>query len=210
MWPRFKVGASNLEVSHEDAHRIDLDWDSTQEEAPSQEEGSFAETPLSNGKYKVRIMNAGDSLHWAGDMPGSKKDLSTLTETDGVCWQPHRRADKQKCIAVPEVKEVVGEAGDRVVLACIGVFDVMSNEDVAREIIGTGSWRKTSAGSDLAEIASEILQFGVETRDFGLEEQQGELQLGRYSSVHSSALDMAEKYQVFFSEAVKGDVCATR
>lgn len=51
----------------------------------------------------------------------------------------NRRDDKRKCIAVPEVKEVVCEAGDRVVLACIGVFDVMSNEDVAREIIGTGS-----------------------------------------------------------------------
>ncbi|EER16678.1 hypothetical protein Pmar_PMAR000385, partial [Perkinsus marinus ATCC 50983] len=145
---------------------------------PRPANGSFQGnvTPLSNGKYKVRIMNAGDSLHWVFGDFAYKDDAN-------------RRDDKRKCIAVPEVKEVVCEAGDRVL---------------------------AHSGSGLAEIASEILQrclnllgstdnmtymvIRVETRDFGLKEQQGELQLGRYSSVHSSALDMAEKYQVFFSE----------
>ncbi|EER08926.1 phosphatase, putative [Perkinsus marinus ATCC 50983] len=262
-------------------------------------------TPLGNGKYKVRLMNAGDSralvfsgknvdmtklenaqedvtkqlcnddsteasgdkgIFGGGDMLGSKKNLASLTDADvGILLatkdhkpddpeekarieeaggfvstdEPPRLcgvlalsrglgdfaykddadlpADKQKCIAVPDVSEVIVEAGDWVVLACDGVFDVMSNEDVAREVMV-----RAHAGEDLAEVAAEILQrclnlldskdnmtcmiIRVGTTERGLEtevpeEQQEELQLGGYSDLHTLAPGMAEKYQTFFRKA---------
>ncbi|KAF4705190.1 Protein phosphatase 1A, partial [Perkinsus olseni] len=262
-------------------------------------------TPLGNGKYKVRIMNAGDSravvfsgkhvdmaklekaqddvtkqlcnddsteassdrgLLGGGDPLGSKKNLAALSEEDVgllAATKDHKpddpeekarieeaggfvsseeparlcgvlalsrglgdfaykddedlSADKQKCIAVPDVKEVVVEAGDWVVLACDGVFDVMSNEDVAREVMV-----RAQSGQDLAEIATEVLQrclnlldskdnmtcmvIRVGTSELGLEtevpdEKQEELQLGGYSDPQTLAPGMAEKYQTFFRKA---------
>ncbi|KAF4664243.1 Protein phosphatase 1A [Perkinsus chesapeaki] len=126
-------------------------------------------------------------------------------------------AEKQKCIAVPDVKEVTVEAGDWVVLACDGVFDVMSNEDVAREVMV-----RAENGEDLAEVAMEILQrclnlldskdnmtcmiVRVGAKELGMEteipeEKQEELQLGGYSDPQSLAPGMAEKYQAFFKKA---------
>ncbi|KAF4756530.1 Protein phosphatase 1A [Perkinsus olseni] len=262
-------------------------------------------TPLGNGKYKVRIMNAGDSravvfsgkhvdmakleraqddvtkqlcnddsteassergLLGGGDPLGSKKNLAALSEDDVgllAATKDHKpddpeekarieeaggfvsseeparlcgvlalsrglgdfaykddadlSADKQKCIAVPDVREVVVEAGDWVVLACDGVFDVMSNEDVAREVMV-----RAQSGQDLAEIATEVLQrclnlldskdnmtcmiIRVGTSELGLEpevpdERQEELQLGGYSDPQTLAPGMGEKYQAFFRKA---------
>lgn len=65
---------------------------------------------------------------------------------------PHLEPKDQKMSVCPDVYEWEGETGDCLILACDGVFDVMTNEELA-EMVST----RALECNDPAQICSEVL-----------------------------------------------------
>ena len=75
------------------------------------------------------------------------------------CWpvspvpqgDPALGPQDQKMSVCPDVYEWQGEAGDCLILACDGVFDVMSNQDLAALVSN-----RVADGAEVGAIASEV------------------------------------------------------
>mmetsp|Transcript_19845 Transcript_19845/g.35925 ORF Transcript_19845/g.35925 Transcript_19845/m.35925 type:complete len:436 (-) Transcript_19845:46-1353(-) len=63
-----------------------------------------------------------------------------------------------KVTTVPEVKTVWCTSGDWILLACDGIFDVLSNEQVAEFVEERLVHREDSTGSNVAQVAQDLLQ----------------------------------------------------
>jgi serine/threonine protein phosphatase PrpC len=69
---------------------------------------------------------------------------------------PSKPVAEQKCSAVPDIYEVSGvQPGALCVIACDGVWDVLTGDDVANLV---RDWLKKDPGADLGEICSEIIR----------------------------------------------------
>lgn len=158
---------------------------------------------------KARIENCGGFV--STDDPARLDGVIAVSRVVGdfaYKADENRPATDQKMLAVPDVSTVIVKPGDLLVVACDGLFEVMTSAEVARQIS-----LRLRRSKDLAQIASDVLrtclrwdtkdnmtlliaQLGV-TAESPIGADEEELVLGDFNS----RPEQKEKYESFFRKS---------
>merc|ERR1712048_1528556 len=68
--------------------------------------------------------------------------------------------DEQKCSVRPDIYTWKARRGDRLVLCCDGIYDVMENHECALQVDGALERRNQDPGLASADLVKECLQRG--------------------------------------------------
>lgn len=95
---------------------------------------------------------------------GGNLALSRMIGDFAYKQNPSLSPHEQMASAVPEIFSIEADEGDLIVLACDGIFDVLSNNEIARQVRlrVANAEAETGRPADLAKIASDIITLSLD------------------------------------------------